>query len=539
MSANQHQQDAARRPAHDPRGRGATGAGSREPPARRTQTRKTSLTTKGLTPCRAYHSQIKTRLIRDHEVANLLSRIEDQSKRGLKIYNDEQDARTQEIQQIGTGDPFEEFYKQLDNVKQFHKKYPQAPVENLERIYKNEFNDQRFSGDIDAMFTGEEGYGRFFDLTLLHEEYLNLPGVKGVKRITYLQYLDIFDIFTPPKCPIKRQDKITDEFFAYVGSLAQYLESFMRRIKPLENLDRLFAQFDKDFETAWEEGTIPGWEKNTTQPAPSLSSAPQTQGTGEGIWCADCEKDFKNDNVYKAHLTGKKHIKAASAKKTSTTPSTNGNTTTHIPSAQTLKEKAVAAREHRIQHLAAAMQTERSDTRVNVERKAGMTDRERQQELAAMYEEDALLAEIANNGKIPDDFEEDDEEGGEKLYNPLKLPLAWDGKPIPFWLYKLHGLGVEFGCEICGNYVYMGRRAFEKHFTEGRHVYGLKCLGITQTGMFREITKIDEAERLWEKIQRDKREKVEKGEGVVEMEDGEGNVMPLRVWQDLEKQGLL
>ena len=36
------------------------------------------------------------------------------------------------------------------------------------------------------------------------------------------------------------------------------------------------------------------------------------------------------------------------------------------------------------------------------------------------------------------------------MYNPLKLPLGWDGKPIPYWLYKLHGLNLEFKCEICG-----------------------------------------------------------------------------------------
>ncbi|KAI7656488.1 hypothetical protein KC319_g9734, partial [Hortaea werneckii] len=128
-----------------------------------------------------------------------------------------------------------------------------------------------------------------------------------------------------------------------------------------------------------------------------------------------------------------------------------------------------------------------------------------------------------------------------KIYNPLKLPLAWDGKPIPFWLYKLHGLGVEFPCEICGNYVYMGRRAFEKHFSEARHIYGLKCLGITNTTLFREITGIEEAERLWEKIKRDRREVEERkgGEGVEEMEDGEGNVMPRKVYEDLKKAGLL
>ncbi|KAI7335851.1 hypothetical protein KC315_g3006, partial [Hortaea werneckii] len=139
------------------------------------------------------------------------------------------------------------------------------------------------------------------------------------------------------------------------------------------------------------------------------------------------------------------------------------------------------------------------------------------------------------------DDDEDDSDDDSKIYNPLKLPLAWDGKPIPFWLYKLHGLGVEFPCEICGNYVYMGRRAFEKHFSEARHIYGLKCLGITNTSLFREITGIEEAERLWEKIKRDRREIEERkgGEGVEEMEDGEGNVMPRKVYEDLKKAGLL
>lgn len=45
--------------------------------------------------------------------------------------------------------------------------------------------------------------------------------------------------------------------------------------------------------------------------------------------------------------------------------------------------------------------------------------------------------------------DESDEED-EFVYNPLKLPLGWDGKPIPYWLYKLHGLNLEFKCEICG-----------------------------------------------------------------------------------------
>lgn len=46
----------------------------------------------------------------------------------------------------------------------------------------------------------------------------------------------------------------------------------------------------------------------------------------------------------------------------------------------------------------------------------------------------------------------------EKYSNPLKLPIGWDGNPIPFWLYKLHGLNEVFKCEVCGNARYYGRK---------------------------------------------------------------------------------
>ena len=41
------------------------------------------------------------------------------------------------------------------------------------------------------------------------------------------------------------------------------------------------------------------------------------------------------------------------------------------------------------------------------------------------------------------------DEDDQQIYNPLKLPMGWDGKPIPYWLYKLHGLGqvfIPFNC---------------------------------------------------------------------------------------------
>lgn len=37
-------------------------------------------------------------------------------------------------------------------------------------------------------------------------------------------------------------------------------------------------------------------------------------------------------------------------------------------------------------------------------------------------------------------------------------------QPIPYWLYKLHGLNLSYTCEICGNYTYRGPKVFQRHF---------------------------------------------------------------------------
>jgi splicing factor 3A subunit 3 len=421
----------------------------------------------------------------------------------------------------------------MSEVKAFHTKYPNEPVENLERAYrpkKTAEGEIQYSV-VDSMFTGEEAFGRFFDLHTCHESYLNLP---NVKRLSYLQFLDVFDNFTPG-VGLKRGEKMTDQYFRYVSELAEQLESFMRRTRPLENVDKVLSDFDNEFDEAWEKDAIDGWKLET---ADSTGAGRETISSGS-LWCDDCEKEFKNENVYKGHLSGKKHVRAAAERKKrledsgETTDGASNGATRGGPSPTRLKERVIALREHRVKKLAAAMSTERGDTRVNVERKQGMTERERQQELENLFSSTTAATQAAEN----EEGEEGDEE--DRVYNPLKLPLAWDGKPIPFWLYKLHGLGVEFPCEVCGNFVYMGRRAFDKHFNEARHIYGLKCLGVTQSSLFRDITGIDEALRLWEKIQKDKKGgRIDDG-SVVQMEDADGNVMPEKVYYDLQKQGLL
>lgn len=158
-----------------------------------------------------------------------------------------------------------------------------------------------------------------------------------------------------------------------------------------------------------------------------------------------------------------------------------------------------------------------------------------QKKQALTYEE--MEAEREEQEETQVDTESDDEE--QQIYNPLKLPMGWDGKPIPYWLYKLHGLGQEFKCEICGNYSYWGRRAFERHFKEWRHQHGMRCLGIPNTKNFNEITSIEEAKELWKKIQERQGGIKWRPELEEEYEDKEGNIYNKKTYTDLQRQGLI
>ena len=151
------------------------------------------------------------------------------------------------------------------------------------------------------------------------------------------------------------------------------------------------------------------------------------------------------------------------------------------------------------------------------------------------YEE--MEAENYEVSEIEDDKSDSDEEG--PIYNPKNLPLGWDGRPIPYWLYKLHGLGIEYKCEICGNYSYWGRRAFERHFQEWRHSYGMKCLRIPNTIHFKEITSINDALALHTKLLLESENNQFKSEMDEEFEDSEGNILNKKMYLDLKRQGLL
>lgn len=253
--------------------------------------------------------------------------------------------------------------------------------------------------------------------------------------------------------------------------------SFTKRAQPLVDTESKQRDAEAQFLKQWDAGEVEGWEESRQSKAAANGN---DNGNGEGIWCTACEclisplfatytlsplykgqKLYSKQTVYDAHLTSKKHIKAVQKQASlSEQPPTNPNgppVTNHITSGDfqssaKSKYKTAALLTHLTTQLLASLVPVLTETKSNVERRFSLTAREREQELLEQSKPPPSAAAPADG-----EMGAEEEEEEERIYNPLKLPLGWDGKPIPYWLYKLHGLGVEYRCEICSDHVYMGR----------------------------------------------------------------------------------
>ncbi|GAA5912460.1 hypothetical protein JCM6882_005519 [Rhodosporidiobolus microsporus] len=510
----------------------------------------------------------RDRLSTSHRASDILNRVVARSDALYGSLQPSNDERTREIEALtggGAGGDLAEFYQRLAKVKDYHRKYPTTA-----NVAVSGDRDVDFAalegGDpewLDKKFTGEEGLGRYLDLHELHDQWNNLAPASasgqasagGWKRYTYLQYLGAVTAFT-----LALNLKALPEYSKYLTALLSYLSSFYERVLPLGDIDEVLKAADKDFAKQWEAGEVPGWSKQAEEA--------EERKEGEGIWCAACQKSFTKDSVYQAHLTGKKHIKAAAklSADSSSAPSDSPAPSSSSPNFAALrqqKNRAIALKEALITALlrpaspsdapspaassvsAGPLAQILADTQANTERRAALTDKERAAEIEELEAREAAEAAAAAaaaqkkhveaTGAAGD--EDEDDEG--RIYNPLKLPLGWDGKPIPYWLYKLHGLGVEYKCEICSDHVYQGRKNFERHFQESRHAFGMRALGLPNTKHFHEITRIEDAIALAEKLKQEGRAELSAAELTEELEDDEGNVYNRKTYEDLKRQGLV
>ncbi|KAG0461244.1 hypothetical protein HPP92_021180 [Vanilla planifolia] len=472
----------------------------------------------------------RDRLLQNHRVRNMIDAIVGTTHKLVDIYEDKDNARKDEIAALGgqtaSGtNVFSAFYDRLKEIREYHRRHPLArvidPTEDFEEIVKEEPHVE---------FSGEEAFGRYLDMHELFNEFINS---KFGEPVEYSAYLDTFSQFHK----VSNQLKSSRQYKSYLEHLLEYLVSFFERTEPLQDLGRIFLKVESEFEDLWTDGKISGYENKGLENGhvssqehiidlDYYSSIEELMEVGpEKLKEALAARGLKVGGTLKQRaerlfLTkhtpldqlDKKHFA-----KGSLNLEQNGDA---VPQQNS---KEIALLEAKLQRMCELLKEKIIQTKENIEKKQAMT----YEEMEAEREEEEVQA----------DSESDDEE--QQIYNPLKLPMGWDGKPIPYWLYKLHGLGQEFKCEICGNQSYWGRRAFERHFKEWRHQHGMRCLGIPNTKNFNEITSIQEAKELWEKIQEKQGLNKWRPDLEEEYEDKEGNIYNKKTYTDLQRQGLI
>lgn len=463
----------------------------------------------------------KDRLYQSHRVRNFIEQIIDTTHKLVDIYEDKDGARKDEIAALGgltaTGsNVYSAFYDRLKEIREYHRRNPAARFVDTSDEY-----EQLLKEEPPIEFSGEEGYGRYLDLHELYGEYINS---KFGEPIEYTAYLEVF---SKPQL-IPRKHKSTRQYMEYLQKLLEYLIYFFHRTQPLQDIDKIFSKLVDEFEEQWTNGTFQGWE-NDSQENGSASMAVidlDYYSTVEELKEVGPEKLKEALSALGLKSGGTVHQRAERLFLTKHTPLEKLDKIHFTKGEQKVdkdKDKGIAFMEAKIRKVCDLLEETIVLTKENVEKKQAQT----YEEMEAEREEEEVEAES----------ESEDED--QQIYNPLKLPMGWDGKPIPYWLYKLHGLGQEFKCEICGNHSYWGRRAYERHFKEWRHQHGMRCLGIPNTKNFNEITSIEEAKQLWERIQEKQGVNKWRPDLEEEYEDQDGNIYNKKTFTDLQRQGLL
>jgi splicing factor 3A subunit 3 len=468
----------------------------------------------------------KENVLQSNKVKMYLDNISQSVDKLIEIYEDKDGLRKEEINALsGTGpNLYSIFYERLREVKEYHRKFPNLPMEHPdEHIYIDDYTAL-------PPFTGEEGFGKCLDLNYLYEIFINLKmntsKPQKLESLDYMTYLENYYKFND------ENDLKDEEYKNYLKELLNYLEKFLKKSQPLNDWNKIFQDIHNEVLERWNNSSFKCWnqdrvnennlneDKKLTENMSHLSTNENGNNKNENtFFCSICNKKFSKDTVFNAHKNSKKH-KAVAEKKEK--------------KKNLIKECYLM--EMKINEITTKFLQEQIDnSKTNIQKRQARSAKERMTQ-ATDYDEDG-------NPIVEEEYSEEEEEEEEEepaIKTTIdNYPIGWDGKPIPYWLYKLHGLGVEYKCEICGNTSYWGRKAYEKHFQEWRHAHGMRCLGIPNSKHFLDITKINDAIALWEKLRADQQKESWKPDVEEEFEDKEGNVFNKKIYEDLKRQGLI
>ncbi|XP_028411958.1 splicing factor 3A subunit 3-like [Dendronephthya gigantea] len=467
----------------------------------------------------------KEQINSDHRGRELLERYLSCSDSLLTLYEDKDGMRKEEVSALSGPNEFAEFYSRLRLIKDYHRKYPNEVAEPMQMEFvKMKENRENPSEDMQNLvdFSDEEGYGKYLDLHEAYDKYIN---IKGIEKQDYLTYLETFDrLFDIPK------EKKTHEYKRYIIFLLDYLYDYCQRVQPLLDIEKEMKETEEEFENNWSQGSFPGWPKDTGSALAQSGAHLDLSGFSSAEELASLGLDRLKQALQALNLKCGGTLEERAQRLFYTKgkssddfePSLFAKSKGSKGRENVVKQKEIAALESQVYRLVEVVGEQRASTRDNVVRKQARTTDELEDE------------------EGHEEYNESDSEDEETvLYNPKNLPLGWDGKPIPYWLYKLHGLNISYSCEICGNMKYRGPKAFQRHFAEWRHAHNMRCLGIPNTAHFANVTQITDALALWEKLKVVKAKERWLPDVEEEFEDSSGNVVNRKTFEDLSRQGLL
>ena len=473
------------------------------------------------------------------------------------------------------------FDNRLQEIRQYHALH--SPVEKRQKLghpiadgYDLGSMIASELSQVETKFAVDEVMGKYLDLQGLSTEWKALPE----NMFDFLQVLSKgLDVGLAEKDKLKDRKK----YSRFLVATQQCVQDFLERTCPLLDVQDIIAAAVKEFETTWRKtGGVLGWE---TKPAEASwvdgsNDSQSSNGNGGAVGIdlssfgsADELLEAKGADSIKTELSrlglkcGGKPLDRAKrlmltkdtpldqlppklfAKKkqpTATKTGTEGETGPGVSQSEASSGSAgerrvdLAKQEAITMALLNQVGPTLEGTMRRAERRQTQTPQEREKELEEdLYGSELIMKEEHDREKDSDDEDDDDEEEETQIYNPKGVPLGWDGKPIPYWLFKLHGLNHVYTCEICGGATYRGRHNFEKHFAEMKHTQGMRSLGIPNTKHFHGITKIQDAIDLWEKLQTTVKTGQFDGSAEEEYEDSHGNVLSRATYEDLARQGLL
>jgi splicing factor 3A subunit 3 len=505
----------------------------------------------------------KGKVIQQHIISRRIDEISKANAELQMLYGDKDKLLKNEIAGMVGNDAMMSFYDALNAKSEYHKTNSTgiAPLTIPNPEHVNTPVD-------DVAFSGEELWGKYLDLHTLHSQYCNLKSNSSGSddndndnnKIEYYEYINIFLNFNNISNKLKYY-KNNKPYLNYVHDIYQYLYSHIVRTQPLSLLDmnEIYNEWENDFEDELQKNDN---DTNTNTNTSSVSSDVRPEhfdsieqleqiGTEQlkkslesrGLKSGGTLKDRANRlwavrglsaNQIPAKLLAKKSQSVtASATNTNTNSDSDSNSNSNIVKSDNIeftdKSQQILWGEYRCKRLEEILEDVIQATQQHAEKQLTRTLAERNQEID---EEEKGFGYIIDDGNDNND----DYDGSGPTYNPGRMFLGVDGKPIPHWLYKLQGLRKEYKCEICSDEIYKGKKAFDKHFTEARHSHGMRLLGIPNTKHFHDITSIEDAYSLYEKIKNETnasgngndRNGSENGKGIgsgfQEYEDAEGNV---------------